>query len=240
MTIRESHYQFKLNKDRIDSLAKQDFNSAEIDWLINEATNVFVKQRFNGLSNNKRAGFENTQKRIDDLSTLVVKYPNQPALTPTLLDGVYEIDLADLAYTYLFYISGSVDITKDGCTNSTYLKFVQHDDYKVSLRDPFNSPSLEFIPFNFGRSSTGLNSSIYIYPGDYTLDNVKIEYLRHPNKASLGNYTYIDGITYPVTDIDLPEHTHSEVIDIACQIAAMNIESPEYIQLKNSKVFIHE
>jgi hypothetical protein len=31
MTITEAHYAFQLAKDRIDSLATQDFNRAEID-----------------------------------------------------------------------------------------------------------------------------------------------------------------------------------------------------------------
>lgn len=31
MTIQEAHYQFKLNKDRVDTLSTQDFNVAEID-----------------------------------------------------------------------------------------------------------------------------------------------------------------------------------------------------------------
>lgn len=46
MDVRSLHYQFKLNKDRIDTLVNQDFNVAEIDWLLNEAQLIFVKQRF--------------------------------------------------------------------------------------------------------------------------------------------------------------------------------------------------
>ena len=94
MTIQESHYQFKLNMDRIDTFSSADFTKSEIDWLLNEASLIFVKRRFSADHNTKRKGFENSQIRIDDLSTLVIKYPLQPALTPALLDtGVYEVDL---------------------------------------------------------------------------------------------------------------------------------------------------
>jgi len=45
--------------------------------------------------------FETTQKRNDDLSSLVVKYPDQPEIAPIKLDNsVYEIPLKDLTYNY--------------------------------------------------------------------------------------------------------------------------------------------
>lgn len=240
MTIRELHYAFKLAKDRIDTLSNQDFNVAEIDWLLNEAQLVFIKQRF-GDWNNKRKGFENTTKRIADLSAITIKYPLQPALTPTLDSGVYEVSLSELLYSYFFYVSGSVDVVDDNdCLTNVPLRFVQHDDYRSVLRDPFNNPSLESIPFNWGRSSSGSNTSMYIYPGDYTIPSVYIEYLKYPSRISYGSYTYIDGVVYPEATSELSEHTHQEIVDIACQLAALATENPEYIQLKNQKLLVQE
>lgn len=246
MTAQELHYEFKLKMDRVDSLSQQDFNVAEIDWLLNEAQLVFVKRRYSGLSNSKRRGFENTQKRIDDLSTLVVKYPEQPALTATLLDtGVYEVDLDDTEYNYLFLVDAYLDLTVDeNCViRGVPLRFIQHDDLRRSLKDPFNGPSLEFIPYNIGRSTSGTSSSIYIYSGDLPstyIDSIYIEYIKHPSRVSFGGYVYIDGNIYPAATSELPEQTHSELVDIACELAALNIENPEYVQLKQLKVTTHE
>jgi hypothetical protein len=117
---------------------------------------------------------------------------------------------------------------------------MQHDDYLDALQDPFNTPSLESIPYNFGRASSNNGSSIYIYPGNLNITGVYVEYLKYPAKVSYGNYVYIDGNTYPPTDFETPEHLHQEIIDLACQIAALNIENPEYIQLKTQKVFLSE
>jgi hypothetical protein len=241
MTIQELHYQFKLNMDRVDTLSSTDFNKAEIDWLLNEAQLIFVKRRYSP-DERKRLGFEFTQKRTDDLSTLVVKYPEQGPITPSCANGVCEVPLAALFYDYLFLIDAFCDLTENGvCTKSVPLKFVQHDDYRESLRDPFNSPSFEFIPYNFGKSSTqSAKSSIYIYPSSYTVDRVYIEYIKKPSRVSYGNYTYIDGVVYPPATCELPEQTHQEVVDIACQIASYAIENPEYIRLKAEKTFIHE
>lgn len=243
MTIQECHYQFKLGMDRLDTQSSEDFTKAEIDWLLNQARLEFLKSRFSADHNVKRRGFENTQIRIDDLSTLVIKYPIQPPILATFLDaGVYEADLNQLAYPYLHLLSAYTILNLgNDCYKDVPLKFMQHDDYREALRDPFNSPSTEFIPYNFGRSSTGNNvPSLFLYGGSLpasTITNVYVEYLKYPVQVSLGGYTYIDGVVYPPTDLDFPEHTHPEIVDIACQIAALNIENPEYIQLKNQKVF---
>lgn len=245
MTVAELHYAFKLGMDRVDTLSSTDFNPAEIDWLLNEAQLIFVNNRINPTSKKPR-GFEGDQKRIDDLSTLVIKYPVQPAVTPTLLDtGVYEVDLGDLEYDYLHLIALYADLNLgDSCIKSIPLKFIQHDDYREALRDPFNSPSLESLPYNFGRSSNNIGvPSIFIYTGVFalaTLDKVYVEYIKKPRKISLGNYKYIDGTTYPPTTSELPESVHEQLVDLACLIAANNIESPEYLQLKTSKVFMND
>lgn len=240
MTIAEAHYAFKMAMDRIDSLATPDFNILEIDWLLNEAQLLLIKTKFNG-NNARNRGFENTQKRVDDLASLVIKYPLQPAITPTLIStGVYEVPLSALTYKYLHFVAAKVDAVANDCTYTVNLRFSQHDDYLDALQDPFNKPSLDSLLYNFGRSSSGSGQSMYIYSGTYSVPKVYIEYIKYPQQVSYGNYTYIDGIVYPPTDFELPEQTHQEIIDLACQIAALNIENPEYIQLKNQRAFISE
>lgn len=240
MTIQEIHYQFKINMDGVDSLSNEDYNVAEIDWLLNEARMVFLKRRSDPTSNNKRTGFENSQKRIDDLSTLQIKFPLQPGITPTLIQGIYEVSLDSLLYSY-YKLTAQYCVTSinHDCFKEVNLKFVQHDDYRDALKDPFNGPSDEFIPFNYGRSSSGSGVSLYIYPGtfpdNFTVNTVFLEYLKIPRKVNFGGYTYIDGNTYPPTTFDFPEHTHAEIVDIACELAATNIQDPTFLKLKLQK-----
>lgn len=241
MSIQEFHYAFKLSMDRIDTLSNIDFNPYEIDFFLNEAQTVFVNQRFSALSNMKYKGVEATQKRIDDLHTLLIKYPIQPGITPVKDSGVYEVNLSNLEYPYFHMMSAYADVlTSPNCESQIILKFVQHDDYRELLKDPFNKPGQEYLPYNFGLSSDRLNPSIFIYPGNYTIKKVYIEYLKVPKRMSLGNYTYQDGTTYPPTTSDLPTNVHLELVDLAVQIASLAAQSPEYIQLKNQKIIIHE
>lgn len=237
MLINEMHFAFKLNVDNIDSLSNQNFRPEEIDWLLNEAQDIFISTRFT-TSNSKRVGFENTTQRIDDLSTLVVKYPLQPAIIPTLDSGVYEVDLDDLLFGYLHLLNGKCTVISNACSSTVPLRFTQNDDLLESLRDPFNNPSLEFLPYNMGRNSNN-HTSIFIYPGDLEVTEVFLEYLKKPSKLSLGSYVYIDGTTYPKTDCELPENVHGQLVDIAAQIASLSIENPEYLKLKSQKVFIN-
>lgn len=239
MSIQELHYQFKLNLDRIDSLANPDFNPAEIDFLLNEAQLIFVKQRM-GTTNMKRSGFETLQKRIDDLGNLVINFPIQPYITPILVSpGVYEVDLTTTLYPYLQLINAYVIVTNADCTLKIPLKFVQHDDITEALRDPFNKDSKEFIPYNIGKNSNNTGSSIYIYTTQ-NITSVAVEYVKYPKRVSFGNYAYIDGITYPPSTLETSEQTHREIVDIACQLAAQNSLNPEYITVREKKTVIHE
>lgn len=228
--------------DRVDTLSSVDFSTAEIDWLLNEAQLIYIKQRLSPASNVKKTGFENTQKRIEDLSKLVVKCPVlQTPVTPALIDGVYELDLSTLQYPYLYMVALVCDVeVSENCTKRVPLKEIDHNDYRDSFRDPFNSPSLEFIPYNYGTSSTGDNVSLYMYPFTAPITLVYPEYIRYPARPSYGNYVYIDGITYPELSLETAAQTHPEIVDLACQIASLNIENPEYIRLKDQKVVIHE
>jgi len=232
----EMHYQFKINMDRVDSMTNVDFNKAEIDWLLNEAQSLFVEQRYSK-ANPKREAFEESQKRIDDLATLVVKYPDQPGIVPTISSAILTIDLSTLIQPYLHLVNVYCISSKDGCTYTTQMWFAPHDKITSYLRDPFNSPDSSVIPYNIGRNSAG-NPTLYIYPGSMTITEVRIEYLKVPRKISYGNYTYIDGVIYPPSASELPASVHREIVDIACQLAANNIASPQYTALKNEKVFL--
>lgn len=238
VTVRDQHFDFKLKSDKVDSLTNFDFNTAEIDWMLNEAQSQLLKKKY-GVHNSYRTGFEGNQKRIDDLKTLLVKFPEQPDIVPTLIeDGIYEINLSDLVHPYLFFIRAQAYI--DGC-NWISLRHIQHDDLNEILSDPFNGPDNNSLPFNFGRSSDSSGqSSIYIYPGIHNVDHVRFEYLKEPARIHFGGYTYIDGNTYPPQDSELPVHVRSEIVDEAVAIALGYVEDSNKYQIALNKAMMNE
>ena len=46
MTVQEMHYDFKFKLNKIDSSDYSNFKIPEIDWLLNESMEVFLKQRY--------------------------------------------------------------------------------------------------------------------------------------------------------------------------------------------------
>ena len=249
MSTIELHFDFDFKLDKLATLTKPDINVGEKDWLLNEAQSLLIKRYYMG-NNSSFTAFETVQKRNDDLSSLVVKYPDQPLILPTLIvdSGVYELDLNTLKYPYMFFVRGTVTTIKksnSSCVTEASMKLISHDDINSALKDPFNNTDSTEVLFNFGRSSSASTanhsrSSIYLYPGIYSLGGIKIEYIKYPQKINYGGYAYIDGVTYPIQQCELPIHVHSEIVDLAVQIASGIIESPEYMQLKAQKVFMHE
>jgi hypothetical protein len=240
MTIQELHYDFKLKLDKVDSLQNANFEDWETDWIINEAIKVYVKNRYKE--------FEVTQKRIDDLKTLVVESPmSEPAITPTLVSsGIYEVRLSPLTFDYLFYLRGWCTISKDACLpKNAKVRLIQHDDFNSTLLDPFNKPSFLWadVIAKFGKSSNPneTKGSIYLYTNnDFNITKFYIEYLKHPARVSIGTYPYLTTNTATVVQCDLPEHTHNEIVDLAVALTAGIIESPDFLQLKLSKLQINE
>jgi hypothetical protein len=74
MTIQEMHIGVQQGIQKISSHQVDIFLPQEMDLAINKNINKFVSQRYGKQSNTKQKGFEESQKRIDDLRTLVVEY----------------------------------------------------------------------------------------------------------------------------------------------------------------------
>lgn len=233
MTVTEILFDFDLKFDRIASQSKADINIAEKIWLLNEARWVLLNQAY-GISNQFVAAFEQNQKRIDDLSNLHIKYPVQPALIPIVIDNIYEVPLSNLKYPYLFLTRAYAKV--NGCDNIVPLSPVENDDLSNAVDNPFITKK-DFIPVNFGRGTTEDKPSLFIYPTTDVVDKVYIEYMKHPQRIQSDKYTYIDGIVYPETNTDLPEHLHPKLVDIAVDIAAGITDNAKYQQFKSLKKF---
>lgn len=208
------HQKFKFKVNKLDSNHKRDLPPAHIDTLINYAVRQFLEIFYAG-NNAKRynLGFEVTQQRIDMLSDLVVKYPLQPSLVPVEIDtGIYEIKLRDLKFEYCHLLRAFID--SDCGTINVAVK--QHDDMNMLLNDEFQKPSLKWkrVLTNIAKSSDGEGSSLYLYTGGlFSIDEVKLEYLKAPNKMFFGGY---DTIEYLAGDEDAPNKDSESIsVDIS-------------------------
>ncbi len=201
MTILELHREFKFELDKIDTQALPRFTPEEVDSILNRAVLRFIKTRYN-FNNLYKKAFEQTQKRIDDLRTLV------HYTTP-----VFTNEEVTLPSDYMILLRLEVKLL-DNCGELTGLgKQVETDDLNKLLDDPFNKPKKTRYLYVFRDNKIVL----FIDPST-TVTDVKMTYLRMPVAISFANKAL------PYTE--LPEHVHGELVTMAANIALENIESP--------------
>jgi len=214
------HTAFRLELDKVNSLQYPDFTSTEIDYWLNRAIREFVKTRYSGV-NLKREGFEQSQKRIDDLRTLVrevtVPCTTNNAIKPNgyvLLDGFDNVVFA--ANPYWLSLGEEVSITPTGgSTIRQGVTEVTSDEYRFEIDNPYSTFRLHYG--NAKPLRLFYNNTIeFISDGGYTISYAYIRYIKSPKVVA---YT-------TVVSCDLPEGTHDEVVLLGVRMALENIEQP--------------
>ena len=237
MTIKEMQYDIKFKLNKVDSQQYRNLRIPELDWVINEAYEIFVKSVAEPRTSNY-LGFETSQRTIDDIRTIIV---NDKNIIPTKLDN--KTYVLSLPQDYMFYISASVVITKKNCSDRIARAILrQHDDRFES--SPFDNSSFEWKEVNIRFYENGIK---LFTDGTFDIKEVKLNYIRkhayiHNAQDFLptGSYKLPSGILLTGSqDCELPTQTHREIVDIAVLILTNNLELPTY-QLKQAKVNLNQ
>lgn len=216
------HTSFKVEYDKTYGLESPSFEREEIDYWLTQGVRSFTKTRYSGL-NTKKESFEESQKRIDDLRTLVVE--DQISVTETSGTGDYKPNSwrATLPNEYWFTLGEEVDIqyndirTPDSNTNKRQgVTEGTVNNYRSLLDNPYSEYRLHYEEAKPIRLFLG-NTVELITDGNYDILYYYLRYLRKP----------VD-IVYGSVDCDLPEHTHDEIVKTAVRMALENIEQPRY------------
>lgn len=189
--------------------------------FINEAIDKFWKTRYSGL-NFKQRGFEQDQKRTDDLRTLVTKRTYKDIDISKVNQEEYTVTLPD---DYVILLGDTAGIAPaDGITNDCWEKDSE-GNYKVKYSDTIegtietvdrikeNSLSEYHLKYTKAKPIKLMqDNTITLYTdGQYKVAEYTIEYLKRPSKVTL-----VDTPTDEYTD--LPAHTHMEIVKIAVQL----------------------
>lgn len=227
MTIEQFHREFKVFFDKVDSSAYPEFQDGEIDIYLNEAQERIIKLRY-GKNNIYRAGFEEIQKRTDDLKNLVKTRfctVTEETSYSVVGDTVYRASLSSLfddaelttqsVDNYMFYIKSIAETTKGDCKTWSRVKLVQQDDVSSIGGDPFNKPTFT-RPIIFFE-----DSDIFVWTAkDCSISSFQVTFLKRPALMNIGTY---EG---DKTECELSEHLHKELLQLAITIAIENIQSP--------------
>lgn len=149
MTVNEMHIAVNLGVQKLASFQVDNLLPEEIDHELNLAQLRFVKQRFNARSNRQGKGFEQSQKRIDDLKALIVEHQDNTKYYGVVYSAkssdIY-VDRYTLPLDYLFLISVRAQI-KYSCTIPPVFEELTTTKYyvKLNLTPPIDGYVLQDI-----------------------------------------------------------------------------------------------
>lgn len=214
---------FKQGLDKFDSLNYPDFQTDQIELLLNQAQDQYVKQRY-GSNNLKKQSFEETQKRTEDLKNVVVNAILTPAVNALdnintearfviLPDGTFPIGAP--WPKYWIAIQELTGVSYVGCNGATvtdrvFTKAIQHDDYSKLINNPFGKPTEGKILRLMENGRVEL-----IPPAGTTITDYHIRYIKEPIRISITNSV----------DCELSSMCHQEIVNAAVSIALEGIES---------------
>lgn len=194
-------------------------NSDTIFSFINEAIDKFYKTRYSGI-NSKSEGFEQSQKRIDDLRSLVKTEKYTGTITNT--DNRYEVELPS---DYVMLLGDTAGIQPTDDYNDPCWKRDEDGDYIIKRNDTIEA-TIETIDRQLGNSLSEhrlkycaarplrliQGNKIYLYTdGKYKVSEYTITYLSKPVLLDSKNITNTEYTS-------LPEHTHMEIVKMAVQL----------------------
>lgn len=238
MTVSEMHMAIRIVLDKTSGFTYASLLPEELDFWLNEAQQRFIKQRLSG-NNYLREKYDQSQKRIDDLKTLVRQSGNLTLTSSNLGSNVKEAILptSDSTSPYMFYLNSSLkDSLNNELQTGDIIPVTLLNTYvKDSINNPFILKPLVFI-YNAYSSfyTTNVDKIAFIHGDEFTPYTASVLYVKKPMKLVSGTPS-----TYETNTCELPEHTHSEIVNIAVSLLVENLESPRvqtFEQLNASKV----
>lgn len=209
--------------------------SMNTEWWLNRGLEKFWKTRYSGM-NVKSTGFEQDQKRIDDLRTLIKTISIS---VDKISDKQYSVSIPN---DYVILLGDTVGIQPSDDLYNECWEMDENGEYVVKYNDTIES-SIETIDRQLSNSLSehllkycsarplkliqGDNICLYT-DGKYKISEYRLTYLRRPEKINIhlnpfGEYT------------DMPEHTHSEIVKIAAQMYIEN-QSNQRVNTHNAEV----
>lgn len=184
MTVNEMHIAVNLGVQKLASFQVDNLLPEEIDHELNLSQLRFVKQRFNARSNRQGRGFEQSQKRIDDLKSIIVEHQDNTKFYGEVYTSKYSpvyVDRYTLPLDYLFLVSVRAQVSYSCTLPPTVSNLNSTTSYvKVNLTAPVDGYLIQDI-YYFNDDDT-----IWVKANTETLNSLS---------SVLANSNYITNVT---------------------------------------------
>jgi len=231
MNINEMHLAVQQGVDKINSFQADTLLPEEIDLELNKSIGKFVNLKY-GKNNIYNKGFEESQKRIDDLRVLVIDTMLKFKYLEQSINNTHVYYSSEFPDDYRFMLKGLGNVQYNTtCTalnskeqellvdvdspisKKVPIKFVQQDDILALLSDPFNTTTKDKPLITIE------DKKLMVFTNDiFIIESVKLTYIKNPSivSLSLGN------------SCELAQHTHQEIVDMAISSILEGISDPRY------------
>lgn len=246
MTITEFSNEFDISYNGIATNDAPPLDLYEKSVYLTKAQLELVKNYFTPQGNKYQKGFEQSNKRRNDLKELIRTYKSTIEITSN--DG---IDINSKFYkipnnTFLIIQEKAKVSSSDSCINGTYIKVVPktHDEYNIQKDNPFKQPNEKNIWRLDYYSQNSSNKNVELIT-PYTITEYVLRYVSYPSPIILGDLLSlypgetltVDGISQPQT-CKLSTSIHREIIDRAVELAWADykkdgLQSKVQIQTRN-------
>jgi len=198
MTIQEMHQTFRVFAQQMGMQLVRAILPEEIDVYLNAAINEKVREVIISNVNINNTGKLIINSNISPINYIRTLYKKKSILVPNNTFK-YDLDVENVMY----YTSFSIDYGND---NVFKCRLVEHDEINNLLIDYCNAPSKEY-PIITLYINLDNKFVAQVYNDNNKIYGLIINYIENPAKVSLG-----DNI-----DCNLPEYTHDEIVQLACQ-----------------------
>jgi hypothetical protein len=215
--------EFLIRMDKVSTLGLPGFEPNEVAILATQAQEELVIEKLSPKTNRKKEGFEDTEKRTQDLGELV-RHTNITNFSPSTLDNGYVIQLPnsllinsnDYSNVHWFTIRERVFLNKKDCNGkdlSCRVRICSHQELEELLEDPFNKPNEHRVLRLRSENRT------YDIITDGTIPiRYSFSYIRKPEPIVLTSNMNNNVST-------LADHVHRELLEKTLTLALKSIES---------------
>ena len=223
----QASFERELNK-LDDGLTKPSSDTTE--YFLNVALDKFWKTRYSQ-NNPKLKGFEQIQKRVDDLRTLVKEHTYTNEIT-TVSNSLYTVELPT---DYLVLLGDRAGIAPaDGYTDPCWeldedgnpvVRYSDTIEGTIETIDRIKENSLSEYHLKYTKAKPihlVMDNQILLHTdGKYKVAVYTIQYLRKPERIDIHANPFAEYT-------DMPEHTQIEIVKLAAQLYLQNQADPRY------------
>lgn len=233
---------FFISYDEVSDFSSPGFTPLELSKIASKAQEELILTTYNSKSNKNQEGFEESEKRIEDLGELV-RYKKYNSFSVGFLKNSVEVllpntlitggptDFSDVHWITI-YDEGTINKLDCSIPNNTnvYLRAkvsnVTHGELSVALKDPFRRPYFKNSDAKILKVRTEARKYLLITDGNFNITEYVLGYIRKPIPIDLTT-----NLSAQVSELaetkhrELLEATVSSCLKITKQIDQLGVEN---------------